>query len=143
MHFLLKVSFFIVIGLLCHACENTESEALSENTGLPDDFSAFYVKFHRDTAFQRSHIVWPLKGLAAGLETEGETTWARDEWVPHIRIPSSMEYDQTFNVLTDDLVVETIREKDGNDAMQRRFAKLADGWALIYYVEMQPTKRPD
>ena len=141
MRYLLKCLPLFACVLL-YACESDNTESQNEQIGLPDDFNEFYVRFHRDTAFQFAHISWPLKGTRAGLEGSEEASWSREEWTPHTRMPSSMEYDQSFNVLSDDMVIETIRDRGASYAMQRRFARMSDGWYMIYYVEMQPTKPP-
>ncbi len=107
---------------------------------LPEGFNEFYVRFHRDTAFQMAHISWPLQGIKGGFEPDTNGFWTRDEWQPHTIIPSAMEYDQQFNVLTEDLVIETIRDRGSQYAMQRRFARTSGGWSMIFYVEMQPAK---
>ena len=50
-------------------------------------------------------------------------------------------YTVQYDVLTPELVLETIRHKTTPFAMQRRFARMADGWNLIYYKEMPVTVR--
>ena len=133
--------FICLCGMILSCGEHSEqvSSGPAENR-LPEDFREFYVKFHRDTAFQMAHISWPLTGLRAAADAEGESTWTREEWLPHTQIPSSIEYNQKFNVLSEDMIIETIQDKTDQYAMQRRFARTSDGWSLIYYVEMQPAR---
>lgn len=141
MPFLFKFFTYAGIALFALSCtQKDSSEASTTPVGLPEGFNEFYVRFHRDTAFQMAHISWPLQGIKAGFEPDTTGYWTRGEWQPHTIIPSSMEYDQQFNVLTEDLVVETIRDRESQYAMQRRFARMSGGWSLIYYVEMQPTR---
>ncbi len=135
-------ALFVLFGLSnCTERRNQNEDPLGN---LPADFSSFYQQFHTDTAFQLTHIVFPLKGLRGDnvLDSNGiALPWVKETWKLHKRIENMRDYQQTFDVLSDDLIVETIEERDAPIAMQRRFARMSDGWHLIFYAEMQPQSR--
>ena len=111
-------------------------------TGGPpgeETFEEFYQRFHEDTAFQMERISFPLEGLPDYADStdmySGEFRWQKDEWVYH-RPPDENEahYTREFIRVTDDLIVEYIKHKNAGLSMERRWAKLQDGWNLIYYA---------
>ncbi len=68
--------------------------------------------------------------------------WTREDWVFHSAIGNlGSEYAIEYTLLTGEMIVETISDSSGQNAMQRRFALTSDGWQLIYYIEMQPGAR--
>jgi hypothetical protein len=106
-----------------------------------EEFPAFYERFHTDSIFQMSRIAFPLSGLPAA-DTADDFRWTADNWILHRPFDNSTgEFDRDVQVITDDLIVETISVRGLDIAMQRRFARMADGWNLIYYVEMQPVRQ--
>ena len=130
---------FLLIGVGCSDQQGKSEIDMPES--LPEDFSQFYQEFHSDTAFQFAHIVFPLRGLRGEdfmSSDRSEYNWTRDEWTPHELISDTEQYQFEYDMIDETMIVETIREKDGPNAMQRRFALMSDGWHLIYYIEMQP-----
>ena len=141
---LFQLKTLVLIAAIAAAiagCGRSEKPIVTD-ASLPDDFVEFYTLFHHDTAYQYDHISFPLPGLRAdGImsdSTRSESYWTRQQWVPHRRIQSMDDYQQTYNILDESMIIETISEKEGPNAMQRRFALTSDGWQLIYYIEMQP-----
>jgi hypothetical protein len=146
MHFQSRNIFFlwlIFTGLLpaCTQSTETQEESLA---GLPAEFIMFYDQFLSDSAFQIAHISFPLQGLPGpdNIDSNGAfIPWEKASWTIHKPIANSSDYVHTFDFLSDDLIVETIEERDAPIAMQRRYARMADGWHLIYYVDMQPMSK--
>lgn len=114
---------------------------------IPNDFFQFYTRFHADSAFQMAHITFPLEGLPTERDSTvafSDFRWYPEDWVMHHPLNNDDDqFTQEFEIIGDGMIVETIRTKDLPLGMQRRFARLSDGWHLIYYIEMQPMAHPD
>jgi hypothetical protein len=111
---------------------------------LPQDFKVFFDRFHEDTAFQLAHIIFPLEGLP---NSQGETDtvptmryfWQQADWKYHHHLTDpSNQFDNWFEVLDPRIIEHWVNAKGTNLFMHRRFAKLNDGWYLIYYAGMRP-----
>ena len=87
-----------------------------------------------------AHILFPLPGQLS-LSNEGDEpiadyTWKAETWRMH-RTPDLMngtykvEYTNVNNLIT-----ETISDKDNQFAMVRRFTKSGDDWRMIFYKDM-------
>jgi len=141
---ILLFSFIILIGLTnCTENQNQQDESME---GLPADFLSFYKQFHHDSTFQMAHIAFPLQGIRGPNNLDSSETfipWQKVGWKLHKPIDNLIDYQKTFDVLSSDLIVETIEQRGAPIAMQRRFALMADGWHLIYYIEMQPMSRQE
>ena len=107
------------------------------STTLPDGFIEFYTQFHNDTAFQFAHISFPIPERTESSGETGDTSvitqWTRDNWLIHRPLPEDGNFEQSFDILTPELLVETIRQPDQGFALQRRWALTAEGWKLVYY----------
>lgn len=127
----------LIVGLL--ACGTRDK---SQDDG---SFEEFYKRFHEDTAFQKSHVTFPLEGIPAFADSSqmynGTFRWQEDTWVFH-RMTDSLQqnFDREFISLGDDLIIEHLTHKSGKIGMERRFARLGDGWNLIYYAGMNYIK---
>ncbi|MBK6362385.1 MAG: hypothetical protein IPG18_03460 [Saprospiraceae bacterium] len=133
--FLLAVTFIFV------SCKDKKGNDEKEETPLYEtaEFKEFYNKFSTDSAFQMDHVVFPLDGMKA---PENDTMavkhqWQREDWKIHTTFDDA---NGTFSVemldLAGKMVIEIISDESGLFSMERRFAKLSDGWNLIYYKEM-------
>lgn len=130
-------------GLLSRGEQELPTAAEAE--GLPVDFTEFYTRFHGDSAFQLQHIQWPLAGIPEQADSiqlaRGNYQWTQEQWQTHKPFNSEGgTFKQNFEVLSKDLIVERIRDKDEQFGMERRFAKLSEGWYLIYYAGMNKLK---
>ena len=65
------LQLIIMFGLISFmACKKEKPVMPSpEGTSLPDDFQTFYDKFHTDSVFQMSHIIFPLQGQPSLTDT--------------------------------------------------------------------------
>ncbi len=85
------LSIFVFILIFTH-CKNEPQKVIVEGqlTGNKE-FDEFYLRFHRDTAYQAAHITFPLEGLPPSADstafTGGDFRWQRNGW----------EYHQLFN----------------------------------------------
>lgn len=135
MKYLLSLSLLV---LLLGACT---PEAPPPAPIVPDEeFEAFYDRFHEDPAFQLARVQFPLRGLPARAGAAGEDfRWQRTDWQHHQRLdPATTGLNSDFAIISDDLIVESIRHKSGAYGMERRFARLDHEWYLIYYAGLRP-----
>lgn len=117
--------------------ENSTSKA----TTAPDDFEEFYTRFHTDSVFQLSRILFPLAGIPAAADSltlsNGGFMWQQEDWTIHRPFDAmGGEFIQELQKVDETLVLDKIQHKSGQYGMQRRFAKFEDGWYLIYYIGM-------
>lgn len=114
---------------------------------LPKDFETFFEKFHQDTAYQLAHIVFPLQGLPNSQnDTLSDPStrfyWQRESWLPHRPFTDpSHQFDQWYEVHDARLIEHWVHMKGTNLFLVRRFAKLDNGWFLIYYAGMRPNSK--
>jgi hypothetical protein len=140
----------LLVGVTIIACRpKSSSESGSEAVSmtlpseLPADFVVFYQKFHEDSLFQMAHIVWPLQGQT-GVQIDSThsekrpTQWQKESWRMHRAVDFSKgDFSQEWTSMSETLLIERIRTKGANYALERRFAKSGDVWELIYYADMQ------
>lgn len=136
--------FCLIIAFL--SCQNNREQAPQETQGTETDLSEFYTfyqQFHQDSLFQVAHITWPLEGYPnhAGMDStfnrDQKYYWQKENWTMHRPIDYEMsEFKRRLTPITEDLIFEEITHKSGHYGMIRRWAKLSDGWHLIYYVGM-------
>ena len=139
------IIFLVVASMIASCSSDTQGNGNNQaQASLPDDFVMFYEQFHSDTAYQLSHISFPLEGLRFNdLDTTASAnSWSAEEWRIH-GLPTDLNgaYTLEYDILSQELIAETIMDTAGTQAMQRRFALTSSGWQLIYYVEMQPAAR--
>lgn len=129
-----KIFFFLTFSLLILSCKNAENTA-SETTESTDtavielekDFVEFYNKFHTDSIFQLQSINFPLQA------PEDSITWTVDNWILHQPFD---DYGGKFRrefTPAGQIVLEKIYDANGFFMMNRRWARLSDGWKLIFY----------
>jgi hypothetical protein len=114
---------------------------------VPEGFTAFYEQFHRDSAFQMTHIVWPLPGKA-GVQSDSvqiglkDIEWQAADWHMHrLEVFNPNDYMREWQPIGDVLLIETIRARAVPFGIERRFAKRPDGeWELIYYADSHEFK---
>ncbi|MEP6647227.1 MAG: hypothetical protein ABJC12_09055 [Saprospiraceae bacterium] len=114
---------------------------------LPSDFVAFFDKFHEDSLFQLEHILFPLEGLPSA-EKESDTLltkrffWQKEGWKKHNKFTDpSHQFTEWFEVINDRVIEHWIQMKGSKMFIHRRFAKLDDGWYLIYYAGLRPLNK--
>ena len=146
-------SLLLLSPLLTEGCNpkadvsTTGAEGQKAVDTLPDDFVAFFDRFHTDSAYQMAHIMFPLEGLPTSTG-DGDTLsttryyWQKADWKIHRRFTDpGHDFEQWYEVLNDRVIEHWILMKGTNLHMKRRFAKLEDGWYLIYYQGLRPTNR--
>ena len=141
-HFFAFICMFYLIYI--SACKNKVNTEMEDNTlvktKLPDDFIEFYKKFHQDSAYQVSHIIFPLPGTeqdTAGRDSS--VTWLREDWTLHHTVVPDDLWSVDFTVPLENVIIEFIHAETGDYWMERRFAKMGDEWNLIYYSGLHAT----
>ena len=134
----------------CKQGNNTTTEdpsAMSIPDTLPGDFVKFFKQFHEDSAYQMAHIIFPLEGLQNSTG-DGDTTsntryyWQKADWkIQHHFTDPGQDFEHWYEVMNDRIIEHWIQMKGTNLYMWRRFAKLEDGWYLIYYQGMRPMSK--
>jgi len=139
-----RALFFLLI-IFCISCKSEAPVELVEDSQEvvlepSDEFLTFYDRFHADTVFQLDHIVFPLQGKPATGMFEGEVKefkWTREGWTVHKAFKEDDDtFDRQFVVHAPELITEVIYSATYGFYMERRFAKLSDGWNLIYFADM-------
>lgn len=124
------------------------SETYTENNVDPEleGFVEFYEQFHKDPEFQLEHITFPLEGLpgmADSLTVEHSTFYFKKPgWkiLQHVDWDTITGYSRRIEPTGLGIINEYICTDD-YFCMSRRFARLHDGWYLIYYADFN--YRPD
>ena len=129
---------FILVSLISCKDENTsmveETSVLS--TELPEGFHEFYDKFHSDSLFQLSHIVFPLKGEMVQKDSMEvlsiEKVYEQDNWKLHRPFNAEAGYNRSFTAMGN-LVIEKMQDDMGLLTIERRWGKVDTTWSLIFY----------
>ncbi len=139
---------FIIGALFIFSCTSKpkpSSRVAQHSVVLPGDFLDFLDEFHTDIDFQKSHIIWPLQGLPTMMDSsyvEGSYRWTQKDWVMHQEFDDlNDEFEQTYSMFSDDMVIEHILHINGSMGMERRFSRSTDSWNLIYYAGMNVIRK--
>lgn len=133
--------FFFVKKMSSSKTSNPPEVHVEENyeQQLPDDFHSFYDKFHTDSIFQLERTQFPLKGLTQSSDSTkvaDEILWQKEDWQLHRPFDNQGgTFERTFSNLQG-IVSEYISANNGLFSLEKRYAKLAGKWHLIYYQEM-------
>lgn len=145
-HFRLSLFPILVFIMACQdnpAEQSSSGDKASSNDSIAaSDFDQFYERFHNDSAFQLSHILFPLDGLPAEEDSMlidiDHFKWEKKEWVLHKPFNDNLVgFDRALTRYDNNLVVESIRHEDAGFHMERRFAQMDDQWMLIYYAGLR------
>lgn len=136
------IVIFLVLGSIIACKREGQKPATEEGAAqtLPAEFEVFYEKFHKDTAFQMSHIIFPLEGSPAlrdgAPEPDENFRWQKKDWILHKPYDDmGGSFSRSF-LAFNDIITENIEDGTGQFTMVRRFAKMDNDWYLIYYKEM-------
>ncbi len=143
-----KINFAVVslfVLLLFIGCRDASKEEVEEPPVIVvSGFETFYEQFHADTAYQLSHIRFPLEGMpsyADGMEEDiSKFRWQKEDWLIHKKM-NDEEFEIKFVVFDESLITEIIKHKSKQLAIVRRFAKSDGEWFLIYYSGLNPLRK--
>ncbi len=132
----------LFIGILVFfSCKNKKASTKADNPAYnTEEFLIFYDRFSKDSVYQMEHIVFPLEGKKAPVDSlyrdDDDFRWNTDGWI------LQKEYDDVDGTFSREfldingLIIERIGDVSGKFTMERRFGRLSSGWHLIYYREM-------
>jgi len=110
-----------------------------EGNHLPPDSITFYDQFHEDSPYHLQHLSFPLSAIPPNIDStfSGNYFWQENDWQLHRPFDAmDGEFVQHFQSLGGELIIEEIQHQSGQYGMQRRFARLSNGWNLIFYAAM-------
>lgn len=131
---------FIWVAYVPFACKQSANHVPASDQEVPTDFSDFYLKFHTDSVYQMTHILFPLDGRPAsdtGRYADDAFTWDKSSWKLHnFEHFDPDRYHVRRKVTDSTLVTEFILEQASGIGIKRRFARFGEDWYLIYYDAM-------
>lgn len=141
-------SVLFLLLLLAESCQSktspTPSASETAQDTLPRDFVTFFDRFHADSMYQINHITFPLAGLP-DAQGDPDTVmtmryfWQKENWKMHRPFTDpSQQFEQWFEILDTRIIEHWIHMKGTSLYLHRRFARLDNGWYLIYYAGMRP-----
>ncbi len=122
---LLFLCFFLFVS--CKKGSPEQPIVENEVIEIEKDFVDFYETFHIDSIFQLSSINFPLHAPGDSI------TWTEHNWILHKPFD---DFDGKFRrefTPAGKIMLERIYDANGFFNMHRRWAKLTDGWKLMYY----------
>ncbi len=134
------ITAFAVLFFFFVSC-GSKGDAPKDYTNYEEsDFDAFYERFHADTTFQLSRVSFPLEGLpgfADSMTIANGYKWQKEDWqyLKTMDWDTVTQFTRTLEPTGIGIVNEWVCTHD-NFCIARRFAKLHDGWHLIYYSDM-------
>ena len=132
---LLLVASVAFIQCKNNAKGTTELKTEADGT---EEFDSFYAKFHEDSSFQVSRIVFPLEGRPAVTSDTVDLTnfrWTAQTWKYQRPIhPDSTQFVSLFNDMGP--IRQEIMDIPPGFFIERRFTKTDGKWYLIYYSDV-------
>ncbi len=146
-YYILLIPSLLVLFFACRNSSTVPSKPVSFGE-LPADFRAFYEKFHTDSAFQMTHIEWPLRGETSvqadsAYPERRLASWEPAQWsIQHAVDFRTGEFKGEWEMLGEEFVLERIKYAAANYGLERHFIKREDGeWQLLFYADMQEMGR--
>lgn len=134
---------WLMVALFWVACKEKSNHPQVIKTlksDLPKDFESFYERFHRDSVYQMSHIIFPLEGRPAVTDSTQvvppDFRWQPETWLLHRPYnDGDGKFSRSFTNFHN-IINEEISDASGQFTMLRRFSKMDTAWYLIYYKEL-------
>jgi hypothetical protein len=135
-HTLCFLLFFWVILPFSNSFAQGKPKGMVKIQGTPpEEFPFFYERFHSDSAFQMSRIIFPLQGLRQyGME---EIPWTADNWelmrtriyqVDSRQFKTKIKHKKKY-------FEQTLWIQGTNFSSKRRFELRGNRWFLVYAYE--------
>lgn len=128
---------FLLAFISFSSCKTTKDKTSSKavTSSFDEDFDKFYNRFHTDSIFQLSRIVFPLSGMQVdGIE---ENKWEKENWVLFkTRIYDvdttrfKVKYKKTSKTFTQKAWVE-----NSGFSSECRFEIVNKKWHLVYFLD--------
>lgn len=129
----------LLFALIVSSCKNKNSYDSAEGEKLPKDFIEFYEKFHKDTAFQKAHCIFPMQGLPDQADSTVNAStfrWTESNWNYHKELNLPPSFHREFSTFGPEMIIERILDDKQGIGMERRWVKFGKEWSLFYYVGM-------
>lgn len=131
------IYLFPFLMLLAFACRPRKADY--------SEFNQFYAQFMQDSLFQVQHINFPLEGIPDNASSYSDDLsafrWTADNWRMHRPIDfAQTKFEQNFQTIGDELIIENLSDPQSGYGMIRRWAKLGGEWSLIYYAGINPIR---
>lgn len=133
----------IFIGLLCISACGDKNTSVSAGEKLPEDFVEFYDRFHKDSAYQMTHIVFPLQGKPNNAKPGTDYSdyhWSEENWILHKDFGKLLDsYSKRYS--GDSIyIIEEIYHNTEAFKIERRFSRIGKQWFLVYYAGLTMEK---
>jgi hypothetical protein len=136
----MKYLLAILILVSCSTSRNPKS--ISTTSANKESFNDFYRKFHSDSLFQVSRVVFPLPTLNSESNRKVEIVNGQkvnkylnsNNWRMHHQLEDTATY-KVKTQRTEDSVVETIYIPDSEFSFTRTFKLIQNKWRLVYIKE--------
>jgi hypothetical protein len=131
---LIQIRIIFIISTLIISCKSPSvtSNQESESKSSIENFDEFYIKFHSDSVFQMSRIVFPLEGISVdGFEQQ---EWTRENWEilkTSVYDIDTAEYKWSVNKTAKEFV-EKIWIEDSGFSLEYRYKIIKGKWFLVY-----------
>ncbi len=136
---IIRKSFYLNLFIITISCNNINTDSvqsMNNNKLESEDFDSFYLKFHRDTLFQISRIIFPLEGYNLdsenALDTNSNFRWNRNEWTYHKLIELDSQFKREFKIIGDSAKERIYIPNSGLETI-RKFSKKDGKWHLVFY----------
>jgi len=142
-----KFDRLIALGFIFLLFTCKSSPCRKETFPLPriHAFDSFYTSFHSDSAYQMSHILFPLEGLPEAMDTAWSGAvyyWDKETWRLHRPFdPADTTFERQFQIIDSTLIREVIAHLMSGYRLERRFSFTGKDWQLIYYAPLRQPVR--
>jgi len=141
----MKYFFYLTISLLLFSnCknENNTDKALQiqskRDSIILNNFIEFLDTFNTDSAYQMSHIIFPLEGETRASVEQTDSLiphkWEKNNWKLHHKFNDfDGIFKRNFLIFDENTIIEKTVGVNGLFKMEKRFAKMKGGWTLIFF----------
>jgi hypothetical protein len=125
-----------------------ENIRVDTSTTSNEKFDQFYLRFHTDSLFQISRILFPLVGFNTDKSNENPEYdsvwvvdkekvnyyWQRKNWTMNKLLADSSKF-KFERKISDTIISESIYIPDSDFRIYRKFKLMHHKWYLVYYSE--------
>lgn len=131
---IIRKLIYINLFVVTISCNNTNTDSvqsMKNNKLESEDFDSFYLKFHKDTLFQISRIIFPLEGYNLdsenALDTNSNFRWNRNEWTYHKLIELDSQFKREFKIIGDSAKERIYIPNSGLETIRKFSKKMGNG----------------
>ena len=135
LYLLAFIQFILFVG-----CKQKQETSIGKpkRLELPKGFAEFLDTFQTDSIYQMNHIIFPLEGAVRAPGENPDSMipykWRKYKWQLHHKFNNyDSIFKRSFVIFNETTIIEKTSAINGLFKMERRFAKMDNGWNLIYY----------